>query len=113
LEQPLPPLSSLRVVAMSAAAVKQFLRHLAVRERVSASTPNQALNALLFFSVQVLEIDLGGLNGIWARRGRRLHSVRMPVDVRPGAGARGFRFRPSPPGRKTDAQKRHRAFLNR
>src|SRR5258707_836077 len=44
---------------MGGAEVAQFLTHLAVDERVSASTQNQPLNALGFLDVQVLEIDLG------------------------------------------------------
>jgi hypothetical protein len=44
---------------MGAAEVEQFLTHLAVEGRVSASTQNQALNALVFLYNQVLHIDLG------------------------------------------------------
>ncbi len=43
------------------ADITAFLSHLAVRERVSASTQNQALNALLFLYRQVLGRDLGAL----------------------------------------------------
>ncbi len=42
---------------MAAAEVEQFLTHLAVEEHISASSQNQALNALLFFYTQVLEIE--------------------------------------------------------
>ncbi len=66
---------------MCAAEVEQFLTHLAVAERVSASTQNQALNALLFFYVQVLEIDLGRLDAVRARRGKRLPVVLKPEEV--------------------------------
>jgi len=44
---------------LGAAEVEQFLTHLAVEGRVSASTQNQALAALLFLYGRVLEIDLG------------------------------------------------------
>jgi hypothetical protein len=37
--------------------VEAFLTHLAVKEHVSASTQNQALQALLFLHRHVLEID--------------------------------------------------------
>ncbi len=67
---------------MSAAEVEQFLTHLAVDERVSASTQNQALNALLFFYGQVLEIDIGELDAVRARRGKRLPVVLIPEEVR-------------------------------
>ena len=43
---------------MGAAEVESFLSHLAVDSHVSASTQNQALQALLFLYQRVLEIDL-------------------------------------------------------
>jgi site-specific recombinase XerD len=42
--------------------IREFLTHLATKEKVSASTQNQALNALVFLYKQVLEIDLGDLS---------------------------------------------------
>ncbi len=67
---------------MGAAEVEQFLTHLAALEHVSASSQNQALNALLFFYGQVLEIDLGRLDAVRARRGKRLPAVLAPEEVR-------------------------------
>lgn len=67
---------------MAAAEVEQFLSHLAVEQRVSASAQNQALNALLFFYGQVLEIELGRLDAVRARRGQRLPVVLAPEEVR-------------------------------
>jgi integron integrase len=67
---------------MSTAEVEQFLTHLAVDEHLSASSQNQALNALLFFYGQVLEIDLGRLDAVRARRGQRLPVVLAPEQVR-------------------------------
>jgi len=67
---------------MSAAEVEQFLTYLAVDGHVSASSQNQALNALLFFYGQVLEIDLGKLDAVRARRGKRLPVVLTPEEVR-------------------------------
>jgi integron integrase len=46
---------------MGAAEVKAFLTHLAVREKVSASTQNQAFSALLFLHRTVLQQELKGL----------------------------------------------------
>ncbi|MEW8328175.1 MAG: integron integrase [Candidatus Thiodiazotropha sp.] len=46
---------------VGAREVKRFLDHLAIRRRVSASTQNQALNALVFLYKQVLERELGEL----------------------------------------------------
>ncbi|AFY78092.1 hypothetical protein Ple7327_2831 [Pleurocapsa sp. PCC 7327] len=48
--------------------VEAFLTHLAVQEKVSASTQNQAFNALLFLYREVLNIDLG--QGINAKRAK-------------------------------------------
>jgi integron integrase len=66
---------------LGAAEVEQFLTHLAVTGRVSASTQNQALNALLFLYTHVLEIDLGRLDAVRARRGKRLPTVLSPDEV--------------------------------
>ena len=44
--------------------ISGFLSHLAVDERLSASTQNQAFNALLFLYKTVLERDIGQLNGL-------------------------------------------------
>jgi integron integrase len=44
--------------------VEVFLTHLAVDRRVSASTQNQAMSAILFLYKQVLEIELPWLNGV-------------------------------------------------
>ena len=66
---------------MGAAEIEQFLTRLAVDGHVSASTQNQALNALLFLYGQVLEIDLGRLDAVRARRGQRLPLVLTPEEV--------------------------------
>lgn len=63
--------------------VSDFLTHLAVRERVSASTQNQALSALLFLYRHVLRRPLAGLRDIArARTPRRLPSVLTRDEVR-------------------------------
>lgn len=49
---------------MGAAEVGQFLTHLAVNGRVSASTQNQAKCALLFLYKEVLAIELPGLDNV-------------------------------------------------
>jgi integron integrase len=66
---------------MGAAEVEQFLTHLAVDGHVSASTQNQALNALVFLYQQVLEIDLGRFDAVRARRPKRLPVVLAPEEV--------------------------------
>jgi integron integrase len=56
--------------------ISEFLTHLAVQERVAASTQNQALNAIVFLYRAVLKRDLGEIRGIqWAKRPARLPVV--------------------------------------
>lgn len=60
---------------MAEAEVTMFLTHLAGERRVSASTQNQALCALLFLYRHVIGRELGVLDGlVWAKR-----SVHVPV----------------------------------
>jgi hypothetical protein len=44
--------------------IRQFLTHLAVHDRVSASTQNQAFNALLFICRHVLRCELNNLDSV-------------------------------------------------
>ena len=60
---------------MAEAEVAQFLEHLAVNRRVSASTQNQALNALVFLYGTVLHKPFGKLREIT----RAKRPVRLPV----------------------------------
>jgi len=63
--------------------INAFLTHLATRRKVSASTQNQALCAVLFLYRHVLEIDLGDLGEvIRARRRRKLPVVLTQQEVR-------------------------------
>ena len=55
--------------------VEAFLTHLAVNRKVSASTQNQALNAILFLYRQVLDIELPWLEDVT----RAKKPVRLPV----------------------------------
>jgi hypothetical protein len=66
---------------MGAAELEQFLTDLAVRGHVSASTQNQALNALVFLYKQVLEIELERIEAVRARRPKRLPVVLSPQEV--------------------------------
>lgn len=62
--------------------VKQYLTYLAAEKHVSASTQNQALNALLFFYRFVLDKDIGDLaNVVRAKRTRRLPVVLTPSEI--------------------------------
>jgi integron integrase len=61
---------------MAEPEINTFLTHLAVREKVSASTQNQALSALLFLYRHVLGRQLGDLGHVVrARRPKRLPVV--------------------------------------
>jgi hypothetical protein len=66
---------------LGAARVEQFLTHLAVKGRVSASTQNQTLSALVFLYQEVLEIDLGRFQAVRARRPKRLPVVSAAEKV--------------------------------
>ncbi len=60
--------------------IEQFLSHLAVQGRVSASTQNQAFHALLFLYKHVLKWDIGLLEGVVrAKRPKRL-PVALPRE---------------------------------
>jgi hypothetical protein len=74
-----------------AAAVRDFASHLAVRQRVSASTQNQAVSALLFLCREVLGIEVQGLElSARAKRGAHLPAVMsMPETAALLDGMRG------------------------
>jgi integron integrase len=67
---------------MGSAEVEAFLSHLAVDLRVSASTQNQALAALLFLYRELLERDLELEGVVRARTRRRLPVVLTAAEVR-------------------------------
>jgi len=68
---------------MGKAEVSAFLSHLATEGRVSASTQNQALSALLFLYAQVLNQDIGWLDElIRAKRPARVPVVLTREEVR-------------------------------
>jgi integron integrase len=61
--------------------VRRWLSDLAVKERVSASTQSQALNAVVFFFREVLERDPGDFSDFArARRGRMVPTVLSPAE---------------------------------
>ena len=69
-------------VEMGAEEVTQFLSSLALHGRVSASTQNQALSALLFLYHEVLQQNLPWLDGIVrAKRPSRLPVVLTQAEV--------------------------------
>ncbi len=64
------------------AEINAFLTHLAIEGRVSVSTQNQALAALLFLYRHVLGREMGGLDIVRARRPVRLPVVMTRDEVR-------------------------------
>lgn len=67
---------------MAEEEVTAFLTHLATKRRVSASTQNQALSALLFLYRNVLDRELGNLDAVRAKRTRRVPVVLTRDEVR-------------------------------
>jgi len=67
---------------MNTPEVTAFLSYLAEKRNVSASTQNQAFNALLFLYREVLEIDLEGrINSVRAKKPKRLPVVMSREEV--------------------------------
>ena len=67
--------------SMGALEVKSFCSHLAEQERVSASTQNQAFNALVFLYRHVVKKELGVVDAVRAKRPIRLPVVLSRVEV--------------------------------
>jgi integron integrase len=68
---------------MGEAEIGRFLSSLATDSHVSASTQNQALNALLFLYREILRKDIGYVNGVVrAKRPNRLPIVLTRPEVR-------------------------------
>jgi integron integrase len=64
-------------------AITDYLAYLAIRKRVSATTQNQAFNALLFMCREVLRIELGDVShNVRAQSGRRLPVVLSVEEVK-------------------------------
>ncbi|MDO8722953.1 MAG: integron integrase [Syntrophales bacterium] len=62
--------------------VRDFLSHLAIAQRVSSSTQNQAFNALLFLFREVLKINLQDISKtVRAKRGPKLPAVLTQDEV--------------------------------
>ncbi|MES1923982.1 integron integrase [Salinisphaera sp. T31B1] len=68
---------------MGKVEIEAFLTHLAVDRQVSASTQNQALNAVLFLYRSVLDINVEWMTDVVrAKRGKRLPVVLSQREVR-------------------------------
>jgi len=67
---------------LGAGDLQAFLSYLAVERKVSASTQNQALNAIVFFYRHVLDRDIDGeIESVRARQSRRLPVVLTPREI--------------------------------
>ncbi len=62
--------------------VEAWLTHLATRQRVAASTQNQALSAVLFLFRDVVGLQLGNLDAVRAKRGSFVPSVLDQIEIR-------------------------------
>lgn len=70
-------------VELDAADCKNFLSYLALKEKVSASTQNQAFNSILFLFRNVLCKEMGGLaQTVRAKRGQKLPVVFSVEEVK-------------------------------
>lgn len=68
--------------SLNSSHIKRYLTYLAAERRVSASTQNQAFNALLFFYRHILGRDVGDIRDVVrARRKRRLPVVLTKGEV--------------------------------
>ena len=71
------------VEALDQEDIRRWLSNLAVRERVSASTQKQALNAVVFLFREALRRDPGDFRGFQpGRRGRQVPTVLTPDECR-------------------------------
>ncbi|MBN2178085.1 MAG: integron integrase [Deltaproteobacteria bacterium] len=71
------------VTEIDTSDVKNFLSHLAIKRRVSASTQNQAFNAILFFFRSMLGKEMGDLSQtVRAKRGQKLPVVFSVEEVK-------------------------------
>lgn len=66
---------------MGGPEIEQYMTYLAVKADVAASTQNQAFNALRFFYTHVFPRDLGRIDGVRAKKAKRLPTVFTKSEV--------------------------------
>jgi integron integrase len=71
----------IRATTKGEEAIREYLTYLAVEKRVSASTQNVALNALLFLYKHVLKVDVGLIDAPRAHSHRKLPAVFTREEV--------------------------------
>jgi len=69
-------------VEMGEQEINEFLSYLAVQEHVAASTQNQALCAIIFLYKQVLKIEIGDLELVWAKKPKKIPVVFTRKEVK-------------------------------
>ncbi len=63
--------------------IREFLSHLAIKQKVSASTQNQAFNAIIYLYKNVLKIELDDIGVIErAKRNRKIPVVFSPAEAK-------------------------------
>jgi len=68
--------------------IEAYLTHMAVRQHMSPSSQNQALNAILFLYREILQIELDGkINAVRAKRRQYIPMVLTIGEVRQVLGA--------------------------
>lgn len=68
-------------------AIRDYLTYLAQVRHVSASTQNQAFNALLFFYRNVLKVEPGKIDAARAKRSQHLYVILSREEIRAIIGA--------------------------
>lgn len=66
----------------STSKFESYLTHLALKEKVAASTQNQAFNAILFFYRRVLSVDLGHVKALRAKQESYVREAPSVEDTR-------------------------------
>jgi site-specific recombinase XerD len=61
------------------------LAHLAIDQHVSASTQNQALSAILFLYIYVLDTAFESINALLAKNPKHLPEVHAPAAAQPAS----------------------------
>lgn len=61
--------------------ISQFISYLATTQKVSASTQNQALCAIVFLYKEVLKKDPGNFDLVWAKKSRRIPVVFSKQEI--------------------------------
>ena len=67
--------------SMGGPEIEEFLTHLAVKPKVSASTQNQAINAIVFLYKHIIRKELGEIKAVRAKQRKHLPVVLSRAEV--------------------------------